>query len=59
MKLSIRAMPSAATIDNQMPSKPHNKGNTSTHTSWNKSVLRKDNIAEISPFPSAVKKEEV
>ena len=51
-------MPSAAMREYQMPSMSKMSGRMITAADWNKSVLKKDMIAETSPLLRAVKNDE-
>lgn len=57
--LKIIAKNSAAIIEVQIPVTPNRYERRYTILIWQTSVLNAETIAEISPFPSAVKKDDV
>ena len=54
----IADIPSATTIDDQIPSTPKKTGSNKTELIWKKRVLIKDIVAELIPSFNAVKNEE-
>ena len=58
MVVKIVAKASATSIESHIPFIPKNLGKISTQAIWKTSVLKKEMIAEIKPFPNAVNIEE-